>query len=290
MITVVDLGNFNIKYKSGSNQGNFSSKITDYQPYPEGFERIQMQGESKITYLGVGELNKEFNKVARNYLPQLLYAICRANNYDNIETNLVTLLPIVQMKNKEKMIENLKEKEFNFQFNGEKRKVLINDTIVLPEGYATYFSLSEEDKESSLCIIDLGSRTINICVLQDGAIQLLHTIKLGSFDFYTKVKTRENSKGEDYTEEDIPRLVENGTIEISDIEYEDFLTEVLNEVKAYVNLKTYKVIWTGGTALMLKEQIEKLPLNNSKLHNDPLNSNTNGAAGAAEIIWQSEEE
>ncbi|NFJ83888.1 ParM/StbA family protein [Clostridium botulinum] len=282
-ITVVDLGNINVKYV-GENKGRFSSKITnDYQSYEEGFQRVEFNGTK--TYIGVGELSREFNKADRDYMAQLLYALGKANNSDTKETNLTLLLPIIQMKNKKKLMETLKEKTFNFKFNGIDRSIKANDLLVLPEGYASYYTLSEEERKGDLCIIDLGSRTINICVLENGKIVKMNTVKLGSFDFYSKIKSMENAKGEDFIEEDIQRLIDNGLIKVESKQYIDFLGEILNAIKPYVNLKTYNVIFTGGTSLMLKEYIAKLPLTNFKIHSNALTSNVEGAMEASKKVW-----
>ncbi|WP_061293639.1 ParM/StbA family protein [Clostridium botulinum] len=282
-ITVVDLGNINVKY-AGDNKGRFSSKITnDYQSYEEGFQRIEYNGIK--TYIGVGELSREFNKADRDYMAQLLYALGKANNSDTKETNLTLLLPIIQMKNKKKLMETLKEKTFNFKFNGIDRSIKANDLLVLPEGYASYYSLSEEERKGDLCIIDLGSRTINICVLENGKIVKMNTVKLGSFDFYSKIKSMENAKGEDFIEEDIQRLIDNGLIKVEPQQYIDFLGEILNAIKPYVNLKTYNVIFTGGTSLILKDYIAKLPLTNFKIHSNALTSNVEGAMEASKKVW-----
>lgn len=287
-ITIVDLGNFNIKYQ-GIDKGIFSSKIsTDYQPYPDGFQCIELEGQ--VTYISIGELSREFNKSERNYIPQLLYGICKANpNEDIIETNLSILLPIIQMENKAKLITSLKDTEFNFKFNGTDRIINIKDCKVLPEGYISYFSLTDEEKVGDLCLIDIGSRTINICVLENGKIQKLNTIKLGTFDFYSKIKSLENGKGEDYVEEEIPRLIANSTIKIFNKNYQEFLDNILNAIKPYVNIKTYKTIFTGGGSIMLADFINKLTLPNFKIHTDALNSNVIGAKVACGMVWKDSE-
>lgn len=283
-ITIVDLGNMNIKY-IGEEKGNFSSRIsTDYQAYQEGLERVEIDG--KITYIGLGGLSREFNKCEKDYMAQLLYSICKANPEEIIETNLTLLLPSLQMDNKKKLIDALKGKEFTFKFNGMDRIVKINEMIVLPEGFASYYSLSEQEQEQDVCILDLGSRTINICCMVDGGIQVLQTIKLGSFDFYNKIRTLENSKGEDYKEEDIPRLIKNGTIKVTQKQYAEFLQEILNYIKPYANLKTYNCIFTGGTSLMLQDYINKIPFVNAKIHEDALNSNVLGALEASKLAWK----
>lgn len=282
-ITVVDLGNINVKY-IGDNKGKFSSKITnDYQSYEEGFQRIEYNGIT--TYIGIGELSREFNKAERDYMAQLLYALGKANAADIKETNLTLLLPIIQMKNKAKLVDALKGKPFNFKFNGEDRNIKINDLMVLPEGYASYYSLEDDDRKGDVCIIDLGSRTINICVLENAKIVKTNTIKLGSFDFYSKIKAIENAKGEDFTEEDVQRLIDNGIIKVEPKQYIEFLGDILNTVKPYVNLKTYNTIFTGGTSLMLKEYISKLKLNKFKVHQNALTSNVDGALEASKKVW-----
>lgn len=283
-LTVVDLGNMNIKYR-GENQGVFSSRIdTGYQAYSEGLQRIELEG--RVTYVGIGELSREYNKCNRDYIAQLLYAICKANTGDIIETNLTLLLPSLQMENKTKLIEELKGKEFDFKCNGEDRVVKINEMMVLPEGFASYYDLTEEEQEKDVCILDLGSRTINICCMVEQELQVLQTVKFGAFDFYNKIRTLESGKGEDYKEEDIPRLIKNGTIKVTQKQYAEFLQEILNYVKGYVNLKTYYCIFTGGTSLMLKEFIEKLPQSiNYIIHRDALNSNVNGALEASKLAW-----
>lgn len=285
-ITVVDLGNMNIKY-IGENQGSFSSRISmDYQAYSEGLQRIELEG--KTTYLAIGELSREFNKCERDYMAQLLYAICKANEgQEIIETNLTLLLPSLQMENKKKLIENLKGKEFNFKFNGIESIVKINEMMVLPEGFASFYSLSDEEQSKDICILDLGSRTINICCMVDGEIETLQTIRQGSFDFYNKIRALENAKGEDLNEETVVRCIKNGTIKITQKQLGEFLQDILNSVKGYVNLKTYnEIIFTGGTSLMLQDVINKLTNLDYKIHENALNSNAIGALNASKLAWE----
>ena len=284
-ITVIDWGNMNVKFWGADAKGSFNSRISnDYQSYEEGFERIELDG--RTTYFEIGELQKEFNKCAKDYLPQLLYAICRANNKEDfICTHLTLLLPTVQMQNKTQLIDKLKNQEFTFQYNGKDRIVKIYDVMILPEGYISFFSLSSEDKRGSIAIVDIGSRTVNLAVLISGKIEKLNTIKLGSYDFYSKIKNIENSKGEDYVEEDMERLINEHIVKVYQKQYAEFLNEIMNSIKPYVNLKTYKVIFTGGTSLMLQEYINKLPLPNFKIHENALNSNVIGAMEASKVTW-----
>ncbi|MCI1478237.1 MAG: ParM/StbA family protein [Clostridium beijerinckii] len=283
-ITNLDLGNMNIKYNGQAGNGIFPSKIsTDSKPYEEGFQRIELDGRK--TYIGVGEISREFSKAERDYVPQLLYGICKANSdIDIIQTNLSLLLPSLQMPNKNKLIETLKNKEFSFKFNGKDRIVSIKDLLILPEGYVSYFDLSEEERRQDLCIIEVGSRTINITTIIEGKIETMNTVKYGSLDFFTKIKNIEAGKGEDYVEEDIERLIKRGTIKVTKKSYEEFLSDILNYVKAYVNIKNYNTWFSGGTSLMLKPYIEE-KCKECKLFANPLTSNLNGSIVASKKLW-----
>lgn len=280
--TIIDLGNYFIKY-AGENKGSFSSKYTtDYQSYQDSFQRVEIDGF--ITYLTIGEFSKEYDKTNKeNFIPQLMYAICKANKNETINTNLCLMLPIMQMANKQKLIDMVnKQKNIKLKFNGKGKEIIIADMLILPEGYSSYFALSTEQKKGDICIIDLGSRTINLAIFENGKVVKLQTIKLGSYDFYTKIKNIENK---DYSEEDIQRLIDNKIITVDPKEYALFLNNILNAIKPYANLNTYKVYWTGGTSLMLKDYINKLSLKNSTILENASTSNVDGALEAAKKVW-----
>ncbi len=283
-ITVLDLGNYFVKY-IGVSKGKFSSKYTtDYQSYPDSFERIEINGSA--TYLTIGEFSKEYDKSSKeNFIPQLMYGICKANALEDIiTTNLCLMLPVLQMANKNKLLDIIKKhKDLKVKFNGKGRTINIKDTLILPEGYSSYFSLSTEQRKGDICIIDIGSRTINLAIFENGKIIKLQTVKLGSYDFYTKIKNIENK---DYVEEDIQRLINNKIITVKDEEYSSFLNNILNAIKPYVNLSTYKDFWVGGTSLMLKEQIEALDLKNNTVLEKAETSNVDGAFEAAKKVWE----
>ncbi|WP_035288753.1 ParM/StbA family protein [Clostridium sp. KNHs214] len=281
-ITVVDLGNYYIKY-IGENKGSFSSKYTtDYQSYQESFQRVEIDGF--ITYLTIGEFSKEYDKTNKeNFIPQLMYAICKANKEDVIKTNLCLMLPIMQMANKNKLLDIInKHKNTKLKFNGQDKNINIEDALILPEGYSSYFSLTKEQRQGDICLIDCGSRTINLSVFENGKVVKLQTVKLGSYDFYTKIKNIENK---DYSEEDIQRLINNKIITVNPKEYNLFLNNILNAIKPYVNLSTYKVYWTGGTSLMLKDYIKQLKLPSNTILENASTSNADGALEATKKVW-----
>lgn len=279
MINVtVDLGNYNIKYV-GQNIGVFSSKIsTQFNPNPEAFDRIQIDNE--ITYIGIGEYERIFSKTERNYLSSLLFAITEATNESDI--NLCLLLPLVQMNNSSRFINRLKNTSFNFLLNGIPRTININKVVVLGEGFISQYML-ESNKEDIL-ICDIGSRTINYVTIVNGKTEYNYIERLGILDLYANIKDIENSKGEDYVEEDIERLIKNGRIIVDSRVYLDFLKLILNRIQAKVNIRNYKVYFTGGGSLLLKDYIEiNTP---AKVLENAQFSNVLGAHKVAEIAWR----
>ena len=276
---IVDLGNYNTKYL-GENKGMFSSKIsTTFNPTAELYERIEFNGTT--TYITVGQLEREYSKADKNYMPILLYAISKATTDTNI--NLCLLLPVNQLPNKERMIGELKGKSFNFEINGITRKVFIHNVAILPEGYVSYYSIDNAEKDDIL-IIDIGSRTVNYASFIDGRIEKSFTNKIGTYDFYSKVKELENSKGEDYVEEDIERLIKRGRIKVDHQLYLDFLKEILNYTKGQINIKNYTVYFTGGGSLLLEDYIRSnTPC---KIHQDAVYSNVIGASNLCKQVWR----
>ncbi|MBE6054286.1 MAG: ParM/StbA family protein [Clostridium sartagoforme] len=279
MINVtVDLGNYSIKY-AGENVGSFSSRIsTLFNPNPEAYDRIQIGNE--ITYIGIGEYDRQFSKIDKNYLPSLLFAITEATNESDI--NLCLLLPLVQMNNSSKFINRLKNSSFTFLVNGNPRTININKVAVLGEGFISQYMI--EDNKEDILICDIGSRTINYVTIINGKTEYNYTERLGVLDLYSNIKDIENSKGEDFVEEDIERLIKNGRIVVDSRIYLDFLKLILNRIQAKVNIKNYKVYFTGGGSLMLKDYIEKNTP--AKVLENAQFSNVLGAHKIAEIGWR----
>lgn len=276
---IIDLGNYNTKYL-GENKGMFSSKISsDFNPNGEMFERIEFNGAT--TYITVGQFEREYSKVDKNYMPILLYAIDKATRDTNI--NLCLLLPINQLPNKERMIKELKGKNFNFEVNGASKKIFIHNVAILPEGYVSYYSIDNSENDDIL-VIDIGSRTVNYASFIEGKIEKSFTNKIGTYEFYSKVKEIENSKGADYVEEDIERLIKRGKIKVSHDMYLNFLKDVLNYTKGQINIKNYTVYFTGGGSKLLENYIKaNTPCN---IHEDAIYSNVIGASNLCKQVWR----
>ena len=279
MINVlVDLGNYNVKFL-GENKGMFSSKYsTRFNANGDIFERIEIDGE--VTYIGTGEFEREYNKIDKNYLPQLFYALSNATSQSDI--NLCLLLPVAQMTQKDKLISRLQNNSFSFKINGEHRLININKVAVLAEGVVGFYGLQDRDKDT--LVIDIGGRTVNYAVFINGRPDKNFTEKIGVFDLYTIIKDYENAKGKNYIEEEIERLIKNGRIKVEPKVYLSFLKDILNRTKSRINITDYEVVFVGGGAILLKVYIEaNTP---GIVCEDSIFANLNGAQKLCEVMWR----
>lgn len=275
---VIDLGNYNYKYK-GESRGLFSSKIdTDFKADSEAYERIQFN--NKITYIGIGELDREYNKASKDVTASVLYAINKATKRNEI--NLCLLMPIDQIMQKEQLIKKFEKQTFKFIANKQARTVKVEKCVVLPECRASYYSI---DKPSEYQLfIDIGSRTVNWCSYENGKMNNSGTERIGIYDLYHAIMTLENAKGEDYTVERIEAQIKRKRIKVEDSIYQDFLKKVLNRIKAKINIKDYDVMFTGGGSVVLSGVLSKIP--NIKIHPEAIYSNVDGAYKLCERMWK----
>ena len=288
-ITVIDLGNYNVKgINLEGKQTSFKSNVSrDYEAYPDGFNYINIDGE--YTFFEKGNFSKEYIKTKKDYIAQLLYAISKLNeDKDLIETNLTLLLPIAEMEHNKKYVEDLKGKEFNFTVKTSKKvikKIKIKDVFVVPEGYASYFTLEDSIKKSNVLILDIGGRTTNLVAMDNGKPQVLNTYKIGVLDFYLKLKNINADK--EYKLEDIEKAINKGDIKVSRKYLAAFTNDIINEVSINVNLNHYNnVIFTGGGSLIIEDVIKENLPKQCILAKEPLYTNIKGSLIAAKEIWK----
>ena len=290
MITVLDLGNNNVK---GINDKgtliNFGSNLSkSYESYPDGFNYILLDGE--YTYFEKGIFSKEYIKTNKDYKAQLLYGIAKLYpNEDKVETNLTLLLPLSEMQHKKKYETDLTNKQFKFTVRAAKKKdmiVNIKNVFVVPEGYASYSLVDEKIKAGNVLIIDIGGRTTNVVAMDYGKAQILETYKIGILDFYLKLKNLNADK--QYKLEDIEKAIERKDIKVSQKDLANFMNDILNEISLAVNINHYKVFFTGGGSIVLKDIIKNILPEQCVLLDDPLYSNVKGALVFSKQYWSSE--
>jgi StbA protein. len=288
-IVVCDLGNYNVKaINEDGKQISFKSNVSrDYESYPDGFQYVLLDGE--YTYFERGSFTLEYIKTNKNYTAQLLYSISRLyEDEDMLEINLSLLLPIGEMEHKQKYIDDLKGKEFEFTVKTARSKqekfIKINDVMVIPEGFASYFTINENIKTGTVMVADLGGRTCNVTAFENGVPKVLNTYRIGILNFYMKLQKLNEDK--EYTLEDVEKGIKKGDIKVTKKLLGAFMQDILNEIKINVNLNQYDtVIWTGGGSKVLEEIINEVLPKHCTLHENPLYSNILGALEASKIAF-----
>ncbi|NFL30542.1 ParM/StbA family protein [Clostridium butyricum] len=288
MITVVDLGNYNVKaMNSLTAKSIFKSNISrDYESYPDAFKHIKIDGE--YTYFEKGPFSMEYIKTKKDYTAQLMYAIASLNEAeDEIKTNLTLLLPISEIQEKHKYIDEIKGKTFNCSVKLKtkiNKNITIEDVMVLPEGYVIYFKLGEKYKTSSIVIVDIGGRTTNLVAMVNGEPKVLKTLKIGALDFYAKI--RELHADKEYNLEDIERLIKEGKVVVTDKQIAQFANDILNQIKQHIKLEHYEhVLFAGGGAIIIEKIIKDILPDNCEIVDEPLESNMEGAMEASKMAW-----
>lgn len=268
---VVDLGNSNIKFLGNNKRGCFSSKTnTKLETNIEAFENITYKDVT--TCIGVGALDREYNKVSKKLMAQVLYAIAKAT--EESEINLCLLLPLIQLGNRDILINKFANKNFIYSINTNERTIKINKVFVLGEGQVAKYSLT--DASPFTLLIDIGGRTVNWCAYSKDKLEKSGTERIGILDLYTTIKNIENSRGEDFIEEDIESQILRKRINVEERVYRDFMLEILNRIKLSLNIKNYDVVFSGGGSLVLKDIIASI--SNVEMHDNPLYANVMGAA------------
>jgi len=164
------LGNFGV---NTSENDFFYSRISDISNFSEE-NKINYEGID--LYIGDGEFSTDLNKSQKeNTLPLLFSALARSSSENFFQ--VVLGLPIQQYKsNKDelkKYIEHNRGK--TIVYKGIKRDIVISDVLIVPEGAAIYYNLSMEQKNliknKPLIIVDIGGRTTDVCLFENGKIR-----------------------------------------------------------------------------------------------------------------------
>lgn len=273
MITIIDLGNFNIKYL-GEQMGIFSSMYhTNFEPNESAFNRIEVGG--KKYFIGIGNYSLEYTKTNKECLiPQVLYAVSKANNGNNITTDLCLLLPIEQIPKKEEVIQLLQKRFFGCEINRKTMNIRIEKVIVLPECQVARYSLDKASDD--ILLLDIGSRTLNFAGYSNGNLVVNGTSRIGIINLYEQIMTIENAKGNDYVLSDIEPQIRRKKIVVEEQIYSHFVKELLNSIKTKVSINKFDVVFLGGGALVLKDIIEKI--NSVSIHNEPIYGSLLGAS------------
>lgn len=241
--------------------------------------------DGKIYFMEVeGEkVPKDYLKTNRNFLIPTLYAIAKAYEEENeITVNVLGTLPIDQISQKNKLVETLSDKMFEFIYNGVKKKVNIGKVMVIKECVAAFYTLKE--KSGQKLLIDIGSLTTNLFVTRDGKAVAEKTIASGQLDWYKLITERHIADGfGQLTVEDTNMMLDNEVFkdeckEIIEETKKAFTKGLVEEIKSLLpNANRFDIVLVGGGAEIFNKNLED-HYRNVSVHSNPIFANINGLA------------
>lgn len=285
MILAIDLGNYNIKTSEGI---HFISTFAEFDGIDPGERKLlNYNGKDYVMELK-SSFDNEFNKTKKNYIPNLLWAMNRSLPRGVDSVSIVLGIPVENLGTVNKFKEELENKRFTFRVKGnEKRSISIDKVAVVAEGVSSFYTLPETERRNDTLIIDIGGRTTNVVSFKNGRIEHKKQINRGMINYYEDVASKYNSKGECVNTEDIKNLIEKGIVDIDTVTFykNELVKYIFNQVKTKCNRDYYKIWFTGGGSIELKETILRLEPKANFMDN-ALFTNVNGNKRIALTQWR----
>lgn len=286
MILGVDLGFYGVKT---STKRNFISKISE----SNGFSSNEILINGKKLAYGVGEFETNYLKSQKESTLPLLYT---ALSFEKEQVYQVVLgLPIQQYKKNKKNLMELVTNNKVANVNGQ--DIIISDVEVAPEGASAYYNLNSDIRSEignkQLCIIDIGGRTTDVCIFQNG-IKDYTTLSTGMLNIYSDIITKTNEvysqslkleDGEEILKDGLFIYGKNQDISFIQPILKKHFDSIFKELQLRFNTDKGFVLLTGGGSLILKQPF-KNRLNNLIVSPDPIYDNALGFARVGEQLWQ----
>lgn len=315
----------------GGNTGNLKTKIKgEYSldifegickgPVPDSLDVdkndkfIKINGDNYIIGEGVTNSGSIRNRDIKEIKALLLCGIMRQakkekniDEYGKINVSLCVGLPIEEYtRNNKSNVEYLENQlageRFDVVFMGTSMEVQFTKVKVMPEGYCWYFVNKDKlGSHDTAVIVDIGSRTIDLCFVKDGKPYYPISHPFGTtLSLYKDIRFAilQKYEGEDekpkVTDEQISKLLESGSVRIgkdvySKNDYEDIiekyweqLDRIITATDGYSDYKAAHevVILGGGKHLVYKYAKDKL-----KIPNVPDIANAEYANAEAYYVW-----
>jgi plasmid segregation protein ParM len=206
---------------------------------------IGFDGEVYTVGENTGRQIFETNKIYDiNFDICLMASIARTHDESEVEVNLVTGLPIAYYQaQKDELVKALKNKEYNFTYNGEERKVNIREVAVFPQSAGLPLLYPNEFDDKVVLVVDIGGFTVDVSLFGDKRLSKFNSYDKGVLMFHKHLAKFINSKySTRYDFQDMERVIDHGIIineekvEDSDSiikkQHELWVQSILDDVKA----------------------------------------------------------
>lgn len=289
MILGIDLGNFNIKTSTGLTFKAIYS-LEDSPDILKDSPTIEWQGTKY--YISKGTFDTELNKSKKDTMPLYLYALAMSTKVDVLD--VVVGLPINQFKENKAEMEKKYKGTFEFKVNGKLRSITVKRVKCFPECIGAFYSLDTTYDEQDFILVDVGGRTTNIALFQDGEHVTSTSLAHGMLNILDKVRKSLNEEHTlDLTIEDAERILTKGLIvdgedadlKVKDEEIEKLLDAVFNELKLNFPYRTTQIVVCGGGSKYVYNALNERHFKVGMIE-DYLFANAIGFKTVGEAIWQ----
>lgn len=233
---------------------------------------IEYEGERYTIGENTGRQIFETNKIYDiNFDICLMASVARTHDEKQVELNLVTGLPIAYYQaQKDELVQALKNKEFEFTYNGEDRKINIREVAVFPQSAGLPLLYPNEFEDRVVLVVDIGGFTVDVSLFDDKRLVKYNSYDKGVLMFHKHLARTINSKySTRYDFQDMERVVSHGII-INEEKVEDsdqlikrqhelWVQSILDDVKADfpwnngVDSRTF----IGGGSLAFEDYLPK---------------------------------
>lgn len=293
-LVAIDHGYDSIKVFDGKKIFSFKSK---YETTKDNINRsntyhIRFGSDEYIVGDGASINYIEYDKTANEYNQIFTLAalgkVMGAQDY--CEFNIVAGYPLnLYAANRSVFAKYLKSKNVvEFYFNGQKKKVLIKDCLVFPQGIGAVFTSPNQYKNKLIAVLDVGGLTVNGGILNNLNLDnsTMFTINQGCLILFNRLKKVLNSTfTQNIQEYEIPNIIENGLIingqkVKADKIIDDVIFQHCNTIRAECrrfnwNVDTLDILLVGGGALVLDGYIQEV-IPQIKVIDDPVFANVKG--------------
>ncbi len=253
---------------------NFVAGVKEYDselPYTDGV----LKYDGKWYAIGGDRLPYTPDKTINdNYYILTLASLAEEMKARGVHTAQVALaagLPLTRFGNEKEAFKKYLsvKKEIPFEYEGEKYHVKLTSVEIFPQGYAAYcwHMLSQKKKaaEEVALVVDLGSGTMDISLMQKNRPQMEHSYSLtiGMHNCYQLINERLRQKfhGKEVMESVIDAVILGREVRLSK-DYRTCIEDSCREFAAGIwkklidygfNLDTIPVYWMGGGATLMRE-------------------------------------
>jgi plasmid segregation protein ParM len=275
-IFAVDAGKYATKAMGEDRKLLFRSKYTKVTgnkdiPLEHGNYRVTFDDATYILGDMGQESDYELEKQSLLHKMAIYTAIAKLGGREDVRLAIGCPVSIFMSDtNRKEYAEFIKEAPTRFKVDDVSIKVDINKIVVLPEGAGVIYSQSGRYENERVAVIDLGGRNMNFTIYNDLKPQVSSMLSTnnGSMEIETMVKKAFETKYRIALEnEDVSRIIQQGGLKHNgQLEgevllkgiFEEFVENSLSMIKKFnFNLGTMEVVFTGGTSLLVAEQLLK---------------------------------